>query len=59
MISHSDDTHYGIFNTKKEHNEPRYKYIRNEKDLNINGYVANFKQLPTNIYLALSIVMTR
>ena len=29
------DTPYGIFNIKKERYEPRYKHVRNEKDLNI------------------------
>ena len=43
------DTPYGIFNIKKERYEPRYKYITNEKDLNINDYVADFKLLPTSL----------
>ena len=43
------DTPYGIFNIKKECYESRYKYVRNEKDLNMNDYVADFKLLPTNI----------
>ena len=43
------DTPYGIFNIKKERYEPRYKYIRNEKDLNMNDYFADFKLLPTNL----------
>ena len=30
------NTPYGIFNIKKERNEPRYKYVRNEKDVNMN-----------------------
>ena len=43
------DAPYGVFNIKKERYEPRYKYVRNEKDLNINIYVADFKLFPTNI----------
>ena len=43
------DTSYGIFNIKKERYQPRYKYIRNEKDLNMNDYVADFKLLPTSL----------
>ena len=43
------DTPYGIFNIKKERYEPRYKYIRNEKDLSMNDYFADFKLLPTSL----------
>ena len=43
------NTPYGIFNIKKERYEPRYKYIRDEKDLNMNDCVADFKRLPTSI----------
>ena len=43
------DTPYGIFNITKERYEPRYKYVRNEKYLNMNGYAADFKLLPTSI----------
>ena len=32
----SDHDTCGIFNIKKERYEPRYKYVRNEKDLNMN-----------------------
>ena len=39
----------GIFDIKKERYEPCYKYVRNEKDLNMNDYVADFKLLPTSI----------
>ena len=39
----------GIFDIKKERYEPRYKYVRNEKDFNTNDYVADFKLLPTSI----------
>ena len=40
---------YWIFNIKKERYEPCYKYVRNEKDLNMNDNVADFKLLPTRI----------
>ena len=43
------DTPYGIFNIKKERYEPRYRYVRNEKNLNMNDHVADFKLLPTSI----------
>ena len=43
------DTLYVIFNIKKEKNEPRYKFIRNEKSLVIENYVADFQQLPLNL----------
>ena len=39
------DTPYGIINIKKECYEPRYKFVRNDKDLNI----TDFKLLPTSI----------
>ena len=42
-------TPYGIFNIKKKRYKPRYKYVRSEKDLNMNDYVADFKLLPTSI----------
>ena len=42
-------TPYGIFNIKKKRYEPRYKYVRNEKDLNINDRVSYFKLFPTSI----------
>ena len=43
------DTPYRIFNIKKERDEPRYKYVRNEKDDNMNDYLVDFKLLPTSI----------
>ena len=43
------ETPYGIFNIKKKRYKPRYKYVRNEKDLNINDYVSYFKLFPTSI----------
>ena len=42
-------TPYGIFNIRRECYEPRYKFFRNDKDLNMNDYVADFKLLPTSI----------
>ena len=39
------DTPFGILNIKEQRYEPRYKYIKNEKDLNMNDYVADFKLL--------------
>ena len=49
MTMKSQITTYGIFNIRKERYEPRYKYVRNEKDFNMNDYVADFKLLPTSI----------
>ena len=43
------ETPYGIFNIKNKRYEPRYKYVRNEKDLSINDYVSYFKLFPTSI----------
>ena len=43
------DTPYVIFNIKKEKNEPRYKFIHNEKSLVIENSVADFQQLPLNL----------
>ena len=43
------DIPYGIFNIKKKRSKPRHKYIRNEKDLNMNDYVSDFKLLPTSL----------
>lgn len=40
------DCPYTIFNIKKERFEPKYKYIRNEKNLDINSFVKDFVQLP-------------
>jgi len=36
-------------NIKKQRFEPRYKYIKNEEDLNIDSYIADFSQLPLNL----------
>ena len=41
-----------IFNIKKERFEPRYKYIRIEKNLNMNNYISDFKKLRTNLVYA-------
>ena len=43
------DTPYVILNIKKERFEKRYKYVRNEKNLNMNNYIADFKMLPTSL----------
>ena len=45
------DCSYTIFNIRKERFEPRYKYIRIEKNLNMNNYISNFKN-PTNLVYA-------
>ena len=38
------DCPYTIFNIKKERFEPRYNYIRIEKNLNMNNYISDFKK---------------
>ena len=43
------DTPNGIFNIKKEHYEPGYKYVKNEKDLNMTDSIADFILPPTSI----------
>ena len=43
------DCPYTIFNIKKERFEPRYNYVRIEKNLNMNNYISDFKKLPTNL----------
>ena len=58
-ILHSDVLHtdeisdhdipYAILNVKKERYERRYKYIRSEKDIDINSYVSDFRELPLNL----------
>ena len=46
----SDDVApYVIFNIKKEKYQPRYKFISNEKTLDINSYTSDFQQLPLNL----------
>ena len=46
------DTPYAILNVKKERYEQRYKYIRSEKDIDINSYVSDFRELPLNLVYA-------
>ena len=43
------DSPYAIFQVKKQRYEPRYKWIRNEKNLDMKNYIDEFKQLPLNI----------
>ena len=42
------DAPYVIFNIRKEKYQPRYKFIRNEKTLDMNSYTSDFQQLPLN-----------
>ena len=61
-VMHSDVLHtdeisdhympYAILNVKKERYEQRYKYIRSEKDIDINSYVSDFRELPLNLVYA-------
>ena len=46
------DMPYTILNIKKERYEQRYKYIRSQKDIDINSYVSDFQQLPLNLVYA-------
>ena len=34
---------------KNEKYHPRYKFIRNEKTLDMNSYISDFQQLPLNL----------
>ena len=43
------DCPYTSFNIKKERFQLCYKYIRIEKNLNMNNYISDFKKLPTNL----------
>ena len=43
------DVLYVIFNIKKVKYQPRYKFIRNEKTLDMNSYTSDFQQLPLNL----------
>ena len=43
------DAPYIIFNIKKEKYQPRYKFIRNEKTLDMNSYKSDFQQLQLNL----------
>ena len=43
---------YAIFNIKKERFQKRYKYVRDEKNLDMEKYILDFKQLPTNLVYA-------
>ena len=40
---------YVILNAKKEPYEQRYRYIRSEKDTDINSYISDFWELPLNL----------
>ena len=61
-VEHSDVLHkdeisdhdmpYAILNGKKERYEQCYKYIRSEKDIDINLYVSDFRELPLNLVYA-------
>ena len=43
------DAPYASFNVKKEKYQPRYKFIRNGKTLDMNSYTPDFQQLPLNL----------
>ena len=46
------DEPYAIFNIKKERFQKRYKYVRDEKGLDMSKYILDFKQLPTSLVYA-------
>ena len=48
------DMPYIIVNIKKDRFEPRYKFIRNQKNLIMSNYIEEFKQLPFNLIHAFS-----
>ena len=41
-----------IFNIKKEPFQKQYKYVRDEKNLDMNKFILDFKQLQTNLVYA-------
>ena len=43
------DTPFAILNIKKERYEPRYKYIRHERKVDMNQYVNDFSKLPLSL----------
>ena len=43
------DTPFVILNIKKERYEPRYKYIRDERKVDMNQYVNDFSKLPLSL----------
>ena len=43
------DTPYAIMNVKKEKFEPRYKYIRDERNFNKADFREDYSQLPFNL----------
>ena len=43
------DEPYAIFNIKKERFQKLYKYVPDEKNLDMNKYILDFKQLPTSL----------
>ena len=61
-VVHSDALHtdeisghdmpYAILNVKIERYEQRYKYIRSKKDIDVNPYVSDFRELPLNLVYA-------
>lgn len=48
------DAAYIIVNIRVPRFVPRFKYIRNEKNLNIESFVTDFSQLPFNLVYAVS-----
>ena len=46
------DEPYAIFNIKKERFQKRYKYVRDEKNVDMNKYILDFKQLTTSLVYA-------
>ena len=46
------DEPYAIFNIKKERFQKRYKYVRDQKNLDMNKHILALKQLPTSLVYA-------
>jgi len=46
------DTPYILVNIKKERFEPRYKFIRDDKNLDMNSYINDISSLPLNTVYA-------
>ena len=43
------DAPYVLFNARADRFEPRFKIIRNEKCLNMNNFISDFKQIPMSL----------
>ena len=50
VLDHNEP--YPIFNIKKEYFQKQYKYVWDKKNLDMNKYILDLKQLPTSLIYA-------